>query len=74
MMVEHLSASAMAELRNAAEPASLGTAVLSRGMEVDASFASQAVVQTERAVAADRDMRPDLEIARRLLDDLARLV
>lgn len=54
MMVEYVAASAVAELRAAAQPASLGTVVLSRGAEEDASFASQAVVQAERAVTAYR--------------------
>ncbi|WP_277211162.1 aromatic amino acid ammonia-lyase [Isoptericola croceus] len=54
MMVEYVAASALAELRAAAQPASLGSVVLSRGAEEDASFASQAVVQAERAVTAYR--------------------
>ncbi|GHH73288.1 aromatic amino acid ammonia-lyase [Promicromonospora soli] len=56
MMVEYVAASALGELRAAAQPASLGTVVLSRGAEEDASFASQAVVQAERAVAAYRTL------------------
>ncbi len=56
MMIEYIAAGAMAELRNAAQPASLGTVVLSRGAEEDASFAAQAVVQLERAVANYRPM------------------
>ncbi|GAA1823005.1 aromatic amino acid lyase [Nesterenkonia flava] len=114
MMIEYIAASAMGELRNAAQPASLGTVVLSRGAEEDASFATQAVVQLERAVKhyrpmlavellsahraayqlgkwppkilrgvvsrlhdelpiteADHDLRPDVEKAASLLDDLA---
>lgn len=114
MMIEYIAASAMGELRNAAQPASLGTVVLSRGAEEDASFASQAVVQLERAVqhyrpmlavellsahraayqlgkcppkilrpvvsrlhdelpvmGADHDLRPEVETAADLLDDLA---
>ncbi|MCF4121898.1 aromatic amino acid ammonia-lyase [Antribacter sp. KLBMP9083] len=116
MMIEYVAAGALAELRASAQPASLGSVVLSRGAEEDASFASQAVVQGERAVAAyrsllacelvgavrllrqrgvglpagplrdaldlagalpaedtDRDLRGDLEIARALLDGLARV-
>lgn len=68
MMVEYVAASALAEMRAAAQPASLGTVVLSRGAEEDASFASQAVVQTERAVAAYRVLLAcELVAAARLL-------
>ena len=56
MMVEYVAGSALGELRAAAQPASLGTVALSRGTEEDASFASQALVQTERAVAAYRTL------------------
>ena len=56
MMVEYVAASALGELRAAAQPASLGSVALSRGTEEDASFASQAVVQAERAVAAYRTL------------------
>lgn len=59
MMTEYIAAAAAAELRNAAQPASLGSVVLSRGAEEDASFASQAVVQLERAV---RHYRPLLAV------------
>jgi histidine ammonia-lyase len=45
MMLEYLAASALADLRAAASPASLGSVTLSRGMEEHASFASQAAVQ-----------------------------
>ncbi len=54
MIVEYVAASAIAELRAAAQPASLGTVVLSRGAEDDASFASQGAVQVERAASAYR--------------------
>lgn len=54
MMLEYVAAGAIAELRASAQPASLGTLVLSRGVEEDASFASQGAVQLERAVAAYR--------------------
>jgi histidine ammonia-lyase len=56
MMVEYVAASALGELRAAAQPASLGSVALSRGTEEDASFASQAVVQIERAVDAYRTL------------------
>ncbi|GAB4086004.1 aromatic amino acid ammonia-lyase [Myceligenerans cantabricum] len=56
MAVEFVAAGALAELRASAQPASLGSAVLSRGTEEDASFAPQAVVQAERAVAAYRTL------------------
>ncbi|MFC8801134.1 aromatic amino acid ammonia-lyase [Promicromonospora sp. NPDC057138] len=56
MMVEYVAASALGELRAAAQPASLGSVALSRGAEEDASFASQAVVQAERAVDAYRTL------------------
>jgi histidine ammonia-lyase len=45
MMLEYLAASALADLRSSASPASLGSVTLSRGMEEHASFASQAAVQ-----------------------------
>jgi histidine ammonia-lyase len=45
MMLEYLAASALADLRAAATPSSLGSVTLSRGMEEHASFASQAAVQ-----------------------------
>ena len=45
MMLEYLAASALADLRASASPASLGSVTLSRGMEEHASFASQAAVQ-----------------------------
>jgi histidine ammonia-lyase len=54
MMVEYVAAGAIAEIRNAAYPASAGTLVLSRGAEEDATFASQGVIQLERSVAAYR--------------------
>ncbi len=52
MILEYVAASAIAEMRNAAQPASIGTISLSRGTEEDASFATQGVVQLERAVSA----------------------
>ncbi|MWV48563.1 histidine ammonia-lyase [Rathayibacter sp. VKM Ac-2803] len=54
MMVEYVAASAIAEIRSSAQPASLGTVSLSRGTEDDAPFASQAVAQLERALPAYR--------------------
>jgi histidine ammonia-lyase len=53
-MVEYVAAGAIAEIRAAAQPASVGTLVLSRGMEEDATFASQGALQIERSVAAYR--------------------
>jgi histidine ammonia-lyase len=53
-MVEYVAAGAIAEIRNAAQPASVGTLVLSRGAEEDATFASQGALQLERSVAAYR--------------------
>jgi histidine ammonia-lyase len=118
MMVEYVAASAIAEIRGAAQPASTGTVSLSRGTEDDAPFTPQALTQLERALPAyrvllaselvgaaralrqrgrmtghsgalqravraietlphddsDRDLRPDLELAGELLDDLATIV
>ena len=54
MMVEYVAAGAIAEIRNAAQPATAGTLVLSRGAEEDATFASQGVQQLERSIAAYR--------------------
>ncbi|GAA3632240.1 aromatic amino acid ammonia-lyase [Kineosporia mesophila] len=49
MMLEYLAASAFAELRSAASPASLGSVSLSRGTEEHASFASRSAVQVLNA-------------------------
>jgi histidine ammonia-lyase len=54
MMVEYVAAGAIAEIRNAAQPAAAGTLVLSRGAEEDATFASQGVQQLERSIGAYR--------------------
>ncbi len=54
MMLEYTAASALAEIRSAANPATLGTIALSRATEEDASFATQGAVQLERAVASYR--------------------
>jgi len=63
MVLEYTAASAYGALRAAAAPASLETAVLSRGVEDDASFAPLAARQLERAVEALRPL-----IACELLD------
>lgn len=54
MILEYSAASALAEVRAGATPASLGHVVLSRGLEEAASFASQAVRQAQRTVDAYR--------------------
>ncbi|MBM9508137.1 aromatic amino acid ammonia-lyase [Actinacidiphila acididurans] len=54
MILEYSANSALAELRASADPASAGHAVLSRGLEEAASFASQAVRQAQRAVDSYR--------------------
>jgi histidine ammonia-lyase len=54
MILEYSANSALAELRLSADPASAGHAVLSRGLEEAASFASQAVRQAMRAVDSYR--------------------
>ncbi|AWB96457.1 histidine ammonia-lyase [Agromyces badenianii] len=54
LMIEYVAASALGELRHAAQPASLSSVVLSRGAEEDASFATQAVAQLEQALEAAR--------------------
>ena len=46
MILEYVSQSALAELRHAAAPATLGNAVLSRGAEDHASFSAQAANRT----------------------------
>lgn len=68
MMVEYVAASAHGAIGQAAHPASLSTAVLSRGAEEDASFAPAAVAQLEQAVEALRVLlAAELVIAMRLL-------
>jgi len=52
MALEFVAASALAVLRSAAAPASLGTVAISRGTEDDASFASRAAVQLLDAAGA----------------------
>lgn len=54
MILEYSANSALARLRNAAQPAALGHAVLSRGMEDHAPFASQSAGQTLQAAASYR--------------------
>jgi histidine ammonia-lyase len=49
MMLEYVAASALGEVRAAAAPAGLQSVALSRGVEDDASFASQAARQGLRA-------------------------
>jgi len=52
MLLEFVAGSALAVLRSAAVPASLGTVSISRGAEDDASFASRAAVQLFEAADA----------------------
>ncbi|GGM03614.1 aromatic amino acid lyase [Nakamurella endophytica] len=54
MITEYVAASALAEVTAAATPPGLHTAVLSRGVEEDASFASQAARQVAAADAGYR--------------------
>ncbi|MEU6576196.1 aromatic amino acid ammonia-lyase [Streptomyces sp. NPDC046805] len=54
MILEYAAAAALGDLRAFAAPASLGHAVLSRGVEEQASFASLAARQTLRACDAFR--------------------
>ncbi|WP_248963440.1 aromatic amino acid ammonia-lyase [Sphaerisporangium perillae] len=54
MILEYAANSALAGLRNAAHPAALGHAVLSRGVEEHASFASQSARQTLQAAGSYR--------------------
>jgi histidine ammonia-lyase len=55
MLLEYNQAAAQAELRQAAHPATLGSVVLSRGVENHASFSTQAVGQLHRAIDAAYD-------------------
>ncbi|WP_113705217.1 aromatic amino acid ammonia-lyase [Nonomuraea lactucae] len=54
MILEYSANSALADLRGLAYPAALGHAVLSRGVEEHAGFASQSARQTLRAAASYR--------------------
>lgn len=56
MVLEYVSASALAEIRAAATPAGLQSIVISRGVEEDASFASLAARQAAMAASALRTM------------------
>lgn len=56
MILEYAAGGALADLRAFSAPASLGHAVLSRGVEEQASFASLAARQTLRACAAFRQV------------------
>ncbi|WP_248764170.1 aromatic amino acid lyase [Pseudarthrobacter sp. SSS035] len=68
MTIEYVVGSAYGAIHTAAHPSSLATVVLSRGTEEDASFASEGVVQLERAVRAYRSVvAGELVIATRLL-------
>ncbi len=52
MLLEYNAAAALARLRSAAHPASLGSVVISRGTEDHASFSTQAVEQLEQCIDA----------------------
>ncbi|WP_196810997.1 aromatic amino acid ammonia-lyase [Arthrobacter sp. 35W] len=52
MLLEYNCAAALARLRNAAAPATLGAAVISRGFEDHSSFASQAAEQLHSCLEA----------------------
>lgn len=54
MILEYSAHSALAEVRAMAQPAGLGHAVVSRGVEDHSSFAYQSATQTLRAAAAFR--------------------
>jgi histidine ammonia-lyase len=54
MIIEYAAQSALADLRGAAQPSTLGHAVLSRGVEEHASFASTAVRRLQEATEAFR--------------------
>lgn len=117
MIIEYVAASAMGEIFSSIAPLSTQSAVLSCGVEEDATFATGSVAKLERSLDAyevmlacellvsvraarmrtddakassrvrevleiasklpssveDRDLRPDLEIAQTLLDDIARV-
>lgn len=68
MMIEYVAASTIAEIRNAAEPASAGTLSLSRGAEEDAPFTAQGLRQLQRSTRAQRVLLScELVVAVRLL-------
>lgn len=54
MILEYVSHDALSRLRHAAAPVTLGTAIISRGLEDHASFAAQAAHSTAEAVHAYR--------------------
>ncbi|MFC4906060.1 aromatic amino acid lyase [Actinomadura gamaensis] len=54
MILEYVAHSALADVRRQAAPAALGSAVLSRGVEEHAGFATQSARATGEAVAAYR--------------------
>ncbi|HJQ06679.1 MAG TPA: aromatic amino acid ammonia-lyase [Nocardioides sp.] len=54
MILEYVAQDALAQLRHAALPVTLGTAVVSRGLEDHASFSTQAARQAAAAVEAFR--------------------
>jgi histidine ammonia-lyase len=54
MILEYVAHDALAQLRQAALPVTLGTAVVSRGLEEHASFSTQAARQAKRVAAAYR--------------------
>ncbi|WP_051871312.1 aromatic amino acid ammonia-lyase [Streptomyces sclerotialus] len=54
MILEYVAHDALGQLRHAAAPVTLGTAVISRGLEDHASFSTQAARSTTSAVAAYR--------------------
>ena len=54
MVLEYVSQSAVADIRRFAAPAALGSAVLSRGVEEHAGFATQSARATREVVPAYR--------------------
>jgi histidine ammonia-lyase len=54
MILEYVAHDALGQLRHAASPVTLGTAVISRGLEDHASFATQATRSTASAAGAYR--------------------
>lgn len=54
MILEYVAHDALSQLRHSASPVTLGSAVISRGLEDHASFSTQAVRSTSAAVTAFR--------------------
>jgi len=54
MILEYVAHDALSQLRHAAAPVTLGTAVISRGLEDHASFSTQAARSTSAAISAYR--------------------